>query len=213
MKNYKIPLPCLSALFFLIGMGCSSTSVMLSKEDRARLNSRTEIGAVYHEPAAFYADAGFSGLIGYGKSLSAGKEIRAKYRFDDPAPAVKTKFLQALEKEYTGMKVLPVDRPVAVDDLAAVKKAYAGPWVLDFKTLGWGSTIEGDVEFTVRARLIRNDDAKILWQGTCKYETKSGPRKLLTGDSPALLKGKFQAGVAPCAQQLWNQFQAAPPSR
>jgi len=207
MKNYQIFFSGLGAVFFLAAAGCSVAPVALSREDRAQLSSQAEIGAVHHEPADFYADAGFSGLIGYGKSISAGKEIRAKYRLDDPAVAVKTNFVQALEKEYGGIKVRAVDRPVAGDDVAAVKKAYAGPWVLDFKTLGWGSAIEGGVEFTVRARLIRNGDSRIVWQGTCKYETKDGKSKLLTGDSPALLQKKFQAGVAPCAESLWIQFQ------
>jgi hypothetical protein len=207
MKNYKILFTCLGALFFLIGAGCSATSITLSKEDRARLNN-AEIGAVHHEPAAFYADAGVYGMVGYGMSVSAGKEIRAKYRLEDPASAVKTNFVQALQKESSAIKVRAVDRPVAADDLAAVKNAYAGPWILDFKTIGWSSAIEGDVEFTVRARLIRKGDSKIVWQGTCKYETKSGKSKLLTGDSPALLKAKFQAGVGPCVNDLWSQFQA-----
>ncbi|MGH7769589.1 MAG: hypothetical protein ACREQP_19250 [Candidatus Binatia bacterium] len=208
MTERNMLLRFLSSVVFLIVAGCSSTSVTLTKEDRAQLNNQTEIGAVHHEPAAFYADAGVYGLVGHGKSLSAGKEIRTKYRLEDPAAAVKTSFLQALEKEYGGIKVRAVDRAVAADDLGAVKKAHAGPWIIDFKTLGWGSAIEGDVEFTIRARLIRNDDSRIVWQGTCKYETKRGKSKLLTGDSPALLKAKFQAGVAPCVKDLWSQFQA-----
>lgn len=208
MRHGSVLLRFVATAVFLIGAGCSSTSITLSKEGRAQLNNQAEIGAVHHEPAAFYADAGFFGLIGYGRSISAGKEIRAKYRLEDPASAVKTNFVQALEKEFSAIKVRAIDRPVAADDLAAVKNAYAGPWVLDFKTIGWGSAIEGGVEFTLRARLIRNADSRIVWQGTCKYETKSGKSKLLTGDSPALLQKKFQAGVAPCADSLWNQFQA-----
>jgi hypothetical protein len=211
MKNYKILSACLSAIFFLIGAGCSSTSITLSKEDRAQLNNQAEIGAVHHAPAAFYADAGLYGMVGYGMSVSAGKEIIKKYGLEDPAAAVKTNFVQALQKEFSAIKVRAVDRPVVADDLAAVKKAHAGPWVLDFKTIGWGSAIEGGVEFTLRARLIRNADSKIVWQGTCKYEPKSGKSKLLTGDSPALLKKKFQAGVAPCTESLWAQFQADQP--
>jgi hypothetical protein len=208
MNKYKISSTFVTALVLLIGFGCSPALIPMGKEDRAQLNNQAEIGAVHDGPADFYADAGFSGLIGYGKSISAGKEIRAKYRLEDPAAAVKTNFLLALEKEYSGIKVRAVDRPVVADDLAAVKNAYAGPWVLDFKTIGWGSAIEGDVEFTLRARLIRNADSRIVWQGTCKYETKSGKSKLLTGDSPALLQKKFQAGVAPCANDLWAQFLA-----
>jgi hypothetical protein len=211
MNKYKISWTFVTALVLLFGFGCSPALIPMGKENRAQLNNQAEIGAIHHEPAEFYADAGFSGLIGYGKSISAGKEIRARYRFEDPAAAVKANFLLALEKEYSGIKVRAVDRPVAVDDLAAVKKAYAGPWVLDFKTLGWGSAIEGGVEFTMRARLIRYSDAQVVWQGMCKYETKIGQKKLLTGDSPALLKAKFQAGIAPCTESLWAQFQADRP--
>jgi hypothetical protein len=95
---------------------------------------------------------------------------------------------------------------VAVDDLSAVKTAYPGRWLFDFKTMGWGSAAEGDVEFTVRARLIRSDDAKIVWQGLCKYETHDAKGELLTARNAALLKKKLQAGVSPCARQLWSQF-------
>jgi hypothetical protein len=208
MNKYKISSTFVTALVLLFGFGCSPALIPMGKEDRALLNNQAEIGAVHHEPADFHADAGVYGMIGYGMSVSAGKEIRRKYGLEDPAAAVKTNFLQALEKGYSGIKVRAVDRAVAVDDLAAVKKAYAGPWVLDFKTLGWGSAIEGGVEFTMRARLIRNSDAKVVWQGMCKYEPKSVQKKLLTGDSPALLKAKFQAGIAPCTESLWAQFQA-----
>jgi hypothetical protein len=211
MKPRNTLLRFAAAAVFLTSVGCSPSLIQINQEDRAQLKQQSEIGAVHREPAAFYADAGVYGLVGHGMSISAGKEIRAKYGVEDPALAVKTNFVQALEKEISGIKVRAVDRPVAVDDLAAVKKAYAGPWVLDFKTLGWGSAIDGDVEFTIRARLIRNDDAKVVWQGTCKYETKSGKKKLLTGDSPGLLKAKFQAGINPCVQQLWGQFQAERP--
>ena len=207
MNKYKISLTFVTALVLLIGFGCSPALIPMGKEDRAQLNHQAEVGAVHHEPAAFYADAGLYGMVGYGMSISAGKEIRKKYGLEDPALAVKVNFVQALQREFSGIKVRAVDRPVAADDLAAVKNAYAGPWVLDFKTIGWGSAIEGGVEFTIRARLIRNSDAQVVWQGTCKYETKGGKSKLLTGDSPALLKAKFQAGINPCVNDLWSQFQ------
>jgi len=207
MNKYKISSAFVTALVLLIGFGCSPALIPMGKADRAQLNNQAEIGAVHREPAAFYADAGLYGMVGHGMSISAGKEIRKKYGLEDPATAVKTNFLQALEKEYIGIKVRAVDRPVAGDDLAAAKNAYGGAWLFDFKTLGWGSAIEGGVEFTIRARLIRNSDAIVVWQGTCKYETKGGKSKLLTGDSPALLKAKFQAGINPCVNDLWSQFQ------
>jgi len=207
MNKYKVSLTFVTALVLLIGFGCSPALIPMGKEDRAQLINQAEIGAVNHEPAAFYADAGVYGMVGYGMSISAGKEIRKKYGLEDPALAVKASFIQALQKDLNSVKVRAIERPVTDDDLAAVKNAYAGAWLFDFKTIGWGSAIEGDVEFTVRARLIRGGDVKVVWQGTCKYETKGGKSKLLTGDSPALLKAKFQAGINPCVNDLWSQFQ------
>jgi hypothetical protein len=139
-------------------------------------------------------------------SVSAGKEIRTKYALEDPAPAVGAKFLQNLRVELGGVAVRTVDRPVSNDDLSAVKAVYRGPWLFDFKTIGWGSAAEGDVEFTVRGRMIRNDDSRIVWQGMCKYETRDAKGELLTAMNAALLKKKLEAGVSPCARLLWDQF-------
>ena len=200
------------AIFTVLGLltfaGCAPALVAISREDLAQLKNQAEIGAVHHDPALFYADAGVYGLIGYGMSVSAGKEIRAKYALEDPARAVGAKFFQNLRAEFGGIAVRAVDRPVSNDDLSAVKAAYSGRWLFDFKTIGWGSAAEGDVEFTVRGRLIRNDDSKIVWQGMCKYETQDAKGKLLTARNAALLKKKLEAGVSPCARDLWAQFQA-----
>jgi hypothetical protein len=208
MKNYKnlSRLPTALLLFFLAG--CAPAVIPLNKEDLAQLRNQAEIGALHHEPALFYADAGVYGLVGYGLSVSAGKELRAKYALEDPAPAVGAKFLQSLRAEFGGVAVRAVDRPVSNDDLSAVKAAYSGRWLFDFKTIGWGSAAEGDIEFTVRARLIRSDDAKIVWQGMCKHETRDAKGELLTARNAALLKKKLEAGVSPCARDLWAQFQA-----
>jgi hypothetical protein len=195
-----------TVLGFLAFAGCAPALVAISREDLAQLKNQAEIGAAHHDPALFYADAGVYGLIGYGMSISAGKEIRTKYALEDPAAAVGAKFLQNLRAELGGVAVRTVDRPVSNDDLGAVKAAYRGPWLFDFKTIGWGSAAEGDVEFTVRGRLIRNDDSRIVWQGMCKYETRDAKGELLTAMNAALLKKKLEAGVSPCARDLWNQF-------
>jgi hypothetical protein len=208
MRNQKNSFAIFTVLGFLAFTGCAPALVAISREDLAQLKNQAEIGAVRHEPAAFYGDVGFYGLIGWGMSLSAGKEIRTKYGIEDPARAIEEQFLQNLRPEFKGMAVRVVDQPVSDDDLAAAKSAYAGRWVFDFKTIGWGSAIEGDVEYTVRARLIRNEDFKVLWQGACKHETKDNKWEPLTANNAALLKKKLEAGVSPCARDLWAQFQA-----
>jgi hypothetical protein len=205
MKNHNVLLALLAVLFAAV-LGCSSL-VPLNRDDLAQLKKQSEIGAVRHEPAAFYGDVGIYGLIGWGMSLSAGKEMREIYGLEDPARAIEEKFIQNLRGEFKGVTVRAVDQPLSDDDLAAVKKTYGGRWVFDFKTLGWGSAAEGDVEFTVRVRLIRNDDGKIVWQGLCHYKTEDAKWEPLTANGAVLLKAKLQAGVTPCATQLWSQFQ------
>ena len=206
MRIQKIPFAILTAFVLPIFAGCAPSLVVISREDLAQLKGQAEIGALHHEPASFYSDVGVYGFLGYGMSVSAGKETRVKFGLEDPAAAVKAKFLQSLAAEYKGVAVRAIDRPLSSDDLGAVKNAYSGRWVFDFKTIGWGSAVEGDVEFTLRGRLIRNDDSKVLWRGICKYETRSGKGELLTLSNAALLKMKLQAGESPCAQQLWGQF-------
>ncbi len=206
MQVKKIFSALLLAVLPPIVAACAPAAVTLSREDLAQLKSQAEVGAVRHEPALFYADAGVYGLAGYGMSISAGKELRKKYAIEDPAPAVQAKFLESLAAEFKGVAVRSLDRTAAADDLGAVRSAYPGRWLFDFKTIGWGSAAEGDVEFTVRARLIRGDDAKIAWEGACNYATHDARGELLTLKNAALLKKKLQAGVTPCARELWSRF-------
>ena len=132
MRIQKIPLAILTAFVLPIFAGCAPALVAISREDLAQLKGQAEIGVLHHEPASFYGDVGVYGLIGYGMSVSAGKEIRAKYALEDPAAAVKEKFLQSLAAEYKGVAVRAIDRPLSSDDLGVVKNAYSGRWVFDF---------------------------------------------------------------------------------
>jgi len=145
----------------------------------------------------------------------------------DPAPTVEAALVQALENRAGFRKLTVVDQPLArapqgftsgpLDSTDTIKAAYGTGVVLDVGTMNWSG-----MYFTtnwaryrlgvgIQARLVRLDNAEVLWKGTCWYSTETDGKiepsmdELRANDGALLKKIAADAGQM-CGQRLVGQL-------
>lgn len=109
------------------------------------------------------------------------------------------------------------------DSSEKLQQQFGEGYVIDFKTERWSvdpiiaggfsfETITYRPSYTGRARLIRLDDQKTLWQGTCEYTKDDSLTPKLThadilgDDHGVAVKAGIQTLADACADYLWRQF-------
>ena len=206
-----------------------------------RLRDQAEILVVHYPTTVFRVGtpgkmraATWLGPIGMAAAVAAmgshGEELRTKYSLEDPVLRVRNKVLTAV-RENPGLQNLRVrEDPVTIagEDPAELRKVLGSGTVLDFRTAGWGMLywpmrVETNyrMNYGVVSRLIRLEDAKVLWQGTCTaasaVDAESSPTmEQLEANDGELLKAHVNKVADACAADLAAQFQGkeiAPPKR
>ena len=209
----------------LLLAGCASTGTLgpnRSELARMKETEAAEIRAITHAPAEFEllsakkaAAGGLFGIVGAaaaGNSMQkAGQEMITTYRVVDPSIMVREKIAVAFANEF-GIKSAPDSAPTS-DDLGALKGRFGEATILDTRTRNWRlSYYPGDwshhfLAYSVRARLLRLSDGKVLWEGQCvrKLTDAKGARRTVDqfrANDGELLKQKMQEAGSGCADEL-----------
>ncbi len=158
--------------------------------------------------------------------LADAKEAGAKFisasQLTDPITLVETRFLRARQREL-GLMTLPAPQLIKNDSAETLREQLGADSVIDFKTERWsiGTIISGGfslepiayrIAYTGRARLVRLNDEKIVWEGTCTYEKDDSvtpkliPYDMTGSDQGVAVNASIQALADTCADYLWRQF-------
>lgn len=193
------------------------------------------------------------------KALREGEKIRSEYAVEDPVLTVKAQFLDALSTKLYFTNLHPISEPAIHYEPHQLADTFGAGVALDFITTFWvlsrepslnpfaadrfylryavearllqlgTSQYHGEPQSPEVARLLRSEDSKILWQGTCysmgaahTYTAKSfnqlnyaavssqdEPRYTLdewAQSNAALLKGKLNEVADACAKALLADF-------
>lgn len=185
---------CGAVVLFLLLLtsGCATTIKMVGREELGRLKDEGAIRVVRYFPASVDRAA---------KELSLG----------DPVLRVRDHFLSGVEAELGLKNLQVVADPVVSDDVDQLKSAFGSGLVLDFKTQLWGINrgvvFSSRLNYQARARLIRLDESKLLWEGRCLGSSLRLPRwAQLAADEGKVLKAKLVETGEACAQVLLDQF-------
>lgn len=211
----------------LLMVGCAPSLIKMEKEEIARLKDQPEIQAVHYPAPTFtittagqIAVASLFGIIGgaiVGASIEAeGKRLTKEYALEDPSVRVKDRFIAALGTGLELRNFRSLNEPLASDDLTELRTKFAGTMLIDFQTTNWAAgyhlpdTSRYRILYAVRARLIRPEESKIVWQGFCSFKGEDAATSPtldeLKANSGALLKEKLKEAADACADQLLAQF-------
>lgn len=229
----------LIALIALIGAGCATplpevaTTRPIEKGEIPNFKEQPNIFVVRYEPEPFEVETergAAQGLIpaligeaiGQYVDRRKGETIAKKYSLQDPTLQVKERFVSALTADLGLTNIRRVEPPFSKDDTSNLRVTLGTGVVFDFKTTKWSYFLnlpgEGiqfmpqsryGVKYDVRARLIRLEDTKILWEAVCRYwedSKRSVPLEELEANNGAILKTKFSEAAAFCSDGFRTQF-------
>ena len=205
--------------------GCAPRFVGIDRDTLLRLKDQPEIRVVRHPPPAF--DLGNPGntVLGSVFGLSGGSpvagpqgtgEIARAFGLTDPARTVQDRFTASLAFELGLSSLRPVDNVVSGDGFDDLQKAFGTGVVLDLKTMRWGISPDPQfgtryrVDYAARARLVRVEEATVVWQGACDASEREAERGAtlgeLTADDAERLTEKFRDAAQACADELLGQI-------
>jgi hypothetical protein len=224
MSNNKVLWAFVITLAFLVSAGCSPAFIPMDREEMARLKSEPEIRVVTYQPPRFLyqmpsapfgpgAAGVFNPMTGGFPAGMAGDPRSQVYAIDspleDPATQVKNVFIKGVANQLDVARLVQAGEPLSDDDAQALQKKFGGGVVLDFRTESWGLLASSLVSlpyqmiYGARARLLRLNDVRVLWQGQCRYGANLDQFKATS--TPALAE-KFAEAAENCAKQLLAQF-------
>lgn len=209
------------SMIFLWMSGCSRTAIKMEGTERAHLHIQEEIEALHYPTDHLTVMApdesiGLGGMAGSRSEVgsSEGKQMIEAYGLEDPSGSVKERFVSGLKANATVTNIQSTEAPLSFEEPDELKKIFARGMVLDFKTDRWALSspnIRGaDVIYSARARLIRLEDSKILWQGRCgvtapEAKGTSNAEEMII-DAGDLLKTKMDEAADHCAKALLAEF-------
>ncbi|MGH7766443.1 MAG: hypothetical protein ACREQP_03235 [Candidatus Binatia bacterium] len=191
----------------------------------ARLKSEAEIRVVIYPPPRFLYQVPFQPFGGTGAFnpvtggfVGGGGDPRNQvYAIDtplaDPVREVRDVFLKGLAGHFDAARLIQSAEPLTDDDVRALAKKFGGGVVLDFQTTLWGLLSGYSVAkpyglaYLARARVLRLETGRVLWQGQCEYGGRDPRGNWDNFDtSLAVVEKKFAAAANVCAQTLLAQF-------
>jgi hypothetical protein len=218
------------AILFVVA-GCAPSRIAIDKTEFSRLRAEAKIPVITHKPEPFsFLSAGDNVKLGlaalavplggflvgrHAESLARtqGEEMAAANSLRDPAEKVRDGLLSALVAQLGFTNLVPLEEAFPTDDPKRMGEKLDGATVLDFKTIEWRVTPAGMGSryrffYRLRSRLLRTSDAKVLWQGDCRYDKDDSDATLdeLTANSGELLRGRIDHAAEICATTLLVQF-------
>jgi hypothetical protein len=207
----------------LFTSACAPAFVPLDNEELARLKNE-EIRVVTYQPPRFLYQmpsgpfgAGAAGVFnpvtgGFVGGISGDPRSRVfaiDSPLEDPTLRVKDVFIKGVANQLDVARLVQAGEPLSDDDAQSLQKKFGGGVVLDFRTESWGLLASSLVSlpyqmiYGARARLLRLNDVRVLWQAQCRYDAYLDQFKV---NSTPVLKEKFAEAAESCAKQLLAQF-------
>lgn len=169
------------ALPLALSLTACTTTQSISRDNAASLREQT-LALALHPAGEFQVMTsgnmlwGGLGAIGAGiltsNALSHGARVAQEHALQDPAPALATRLVQPLQRQW-GMRLVNPPLNSTDDDpaaLAASAKARAR-YLLSVQTQGWGmhylSATRYMAQYNARARLIDTQTAQVIAQADC----------------------------------------------
>jgi len=214
----------------LVLSGCATGVRPLAIEEMARIQAAPKITAVVYQPTPAFRQRGaydenwnvLFGPIGVfateSRARAAGETTRIRVGLEDPVFVLRDRFVAGFNAEL-GIAHAPEQQIIGTDGIdELVQKLGSSGVVLDFKTIDWGIgsawlPFKGDLGYGIfymaRARVIRLDDRKVLWQSLCFGGTPDDKRTtasaFLENDAVLLKQGLVEAAES-CAKGLLCQI-------
>jgi hypothetical protein len=216
-----------SIALVLLAVGCAPALIPIDREEMARLKNEPEIRAITYPPPRFLYQTPRQPFGGLGPGVfnpvtgafvGQGGDTRSQvYAVDtslaDPAIRVKDLFLNGLAGRLGSARLVQSGEPVPDDNVKALAKRFGGGVVLDFQTTTWGllsglsASAPYQIAYLARARLLRLDAGRVLWQGQCKYDGRDPGGNLDNFETSLAIVGKkFAEAAHACAKTLLAQF-------
>jgi hypothetical protein len=218
-------------LLAVLGQGCAPSLVSIARNELERMKNQPSIHVVHYSSPSLTArtpstdvGAALGGVLGAGVSTgmakTEGEKLKEQCSLGDSSIKVRETVLDRLSAEMgiKNFRVVP-DR-LESDELDTLRSKFGNDLLMDFKTHHWtlypvpGSrwtTSRYFIIYSIRARLVRLQDSKVIWLGYAKFDesqalsTSSTWDELIANDCTAL-KTKVGKVAEMCAQQLADQL-------
>jgi len=149
---------------------------------------------------------------------SEGKQWVNTYGLEDPVLRVKSRLLSLMGNTLPSVSLRPIQEPLIDDALTAAKARGDVGIILEVSTRSWsvGNPFKSlsTYQYWGQARLVDATEAKIIWQGICKFQDDESKENYtqdqLKADNAAILKAKIAEVADSCADQLFEQFSSKP---
>jgi hypothetical protein len=202
-----------------IGAACAASIPKgLDPVERARLADAYPVRVVHYAPISRLAVIRLGG--GFERASTTYVDL------PDPVREVQARFVEGIRGALGEGAVQPVEVEPFSEHIPAVSvepaklRELLGPVVaIDLETIAWqmpfvsrsfidASRTTYGVEFSVRARLLRLSDGRLLWQEFCAVQKGDDPVALgkLAADDWALLQARRLVVAQACADQLVRSF-------
>ena len=205
-------------LTLLLTCGCAPKLIKMEKSELARLHDGPEIQAIHYSsppPEVGWSDPNPQSALHIfilpfelKDSHSKSKQVEGLH-LEDPVWRVKERVVPSLVTVVDLKRARLVREPLVDDDLDKLRAALGKGVVIDFKTIHWAvrkAQRGNQIEYSVRARILRLEDSKNLWQGVCEDTRSFDSFDELMAANGMLLKMKLNQSAEACAQEILAQL-------
>ena len=214
-----------AVIVFLLLQGCAAPNVKLSSQDRIELKKLKSVKA-FHMPTGWPTLKTPLGVLaadltfGLSNDWTEGQKLVKKFKIKNPSLAIKKAFVKRINSRKKSANFVNVSKPLKYGEheIENMQKKYKkgvvlqiipGMWQIWYYPFNWGSY---QMWFRASARLVRLDDAKVLWSSACvaNQDTDDPAPSLdeLTADKSKVLQNWVKKSTSQCAKQLANDFLA-----
>jgi hypothetical protein len=198
--------------------GCARAAVPdpVQREELIRLAEQPEIKIVYYPPVALEVyrtkDSSSAAARGPIDRVVEGSRLRNRFALEDPALQVKERIVLLLAFEFGFKNITSVLHVRLADDIHTLKMDFKNSALIDFRTLVWalGSLPAphsySGLLYSARARLIRLNPSRVVWEGQCLVQRKDLSLEQLESRDAAPLKETLAEIADACASQLAIQL-------
>ncbi len=215
----------------VLGQGCAPSFVSIDRNELEQLKDQPLIHVVHYSSPSLSAQTPISdvgvaigGILGGLASVeiakAEGEKLKEQCSLEDPSIRVRERVIDSwsAQMEIKTFRVVP--ERLESDELDALRSKFGNELVMDFKTHHWTlfpkpwtrwTTSRYFIIYSIRSRLIRLQDSRVMWLGYCKFDenetlTTSSTWDELIANNCSLLKAKFGQAADMCAQQLADQL-------
>ena len=201
----------------LLVLGCATVKTdELTVEEAVGFEDKTVVLSQYDQLPDFPAQTATNvqfGMIGFATAVSNGNAMIEENGIQDPAREISRQLAEGLEKNFN-LKVINNEELVANSKkLTSLVEVYQGyDYILDVRTLGWGSTYfptdwnSYRVMYSAHARLIDASSQEVIAEELCNFK----PEFEDTNDAPSYddlksgegLKRELDKSVAHCVEYI-----------